>query len=192
MEKFSFSETFINGLFVIEPNIIKDNRGFFMETYNYQDFKEAGLDLIFVQDNHSRSKKGVLRGLHYQIKYPQGKLIRVVRGVIYDVAVDLRKDSPTFLKWFGTLLSDENNKQLCLPPNFAHGFLTLSKEAEVVYKCTDYYRKDDEAGIIWNDPTLAINWPLEIIDEVILSEKDAILPTLTNYSSSPKKHEFSN
>lgn len=178
MEKFNFIETFIKGLYVIEPYVIRDNRGFFLETYNYHDFQEAGLDITFVQDNHSKSYKGVLRGLHHQVKYPQGKLIRVVRGVIFDVAVDLRKDSTTYLKWFGTELSDENKKQLFIPPNFAHGFLTLSEEAEVVYKCTDYYKKDDEAGIIWNDPTIAIEWPIERIKEVILSEKDRKWPLI--------------
>lgn len=181
MEKFNFIKTFIQGLFVIEPYIIKDNRGFFMETYNYQDFKEAGLDINFVQDNHSKSNKSVLRGLHYQVKYPQGKLIRVVKGTVFDVAVDLRKDSPTYLKWFGTELSEINKKQLYIPPQFAHGFLTLSGEAEVVYKCTDYYRQDDEAGIIWNDRTIGIKWPIDKIEEVILSEKDKKWPLIDTF-----------
>ncbi len=181
MEKFNFIKTFIQGLFVIEPYIIKDNRGFFMETYNYQDFKEAGLDINFVQDNHSKSNKCVLRGLHYQVKYPQGKLIRVVKGKVFDVAVDLRKDSPTYLKWFGTELSEINKKQLYIPPQFAHGFLTLSGEAEVVYKCTDYYRQDDEAGIIWNDRTIGIKWPIDKIEEVILSEKDIKWPLIDTF-----------
>ncbi|MBT9151371.1 MAG: dTDP-4-dehydrorhamnose 3,5-epimerase [candidate division WS2 bacterium] len=183
MGKFSFTETFIKGLNVIEPYLVKDSRGFFMETYNYQDFKEAGLDIIFVQDNHSKSNKGVLRGLHYQVNYPQGKLIRVVRGTVFDVAVDLRKDSPTFLKWFGLELSKENKKQLYIPPPFAHGFLTLSKEAEVIYKCTDFYKPDDETGIIWNDRTIGIEWPIDKIKDVILSEKDKRLPLLDNHES---------
>jgi len=172
MAKFKFIETPIKGLIIIEPQAFEDERGFFMETYNYKEFKELGLDVVFVQDNHSRSKKGVLRGLHYQMNHPQGKLIRVIRGKIFDVAVDLRKDSETFLRWYGIELSEENKRQFYIPPGFAHGFLTLSDEAEVLYKTTDYYHPEDEGGIIWNDPEIGIKWPLEGIEEVIISGKD--------------------
>jgi len=172
MAKFKFIETPIKGLIIIEPQVFEDERGFFMETYNYKEFKELGLDVVFVQDNHSRSKKRVLRGLHYQKNHPQGKMIRVISGKIFDVAVDLRKDSETFLKWYGIELSEENKRQFYIPPGFAHGFLTLSDEAEVLYKTTDYYHPEDEGGIIWNDPEVGIKWPLEGIEEVIISEKD--------------------
>ena len=172
MAKFKFIETPIKGLIIIEPQVFEDERGFFMETYNYKEFKELGLDVVFVQDNHSRSKKRVLRGLHYQKNHPQGKMIRVISGKIFDVAVDLRKDSETFLKWYGIELSEENKRQFYIPPGFAHGFLTLSDEAEVLYKTTDYYHPEDEGGIIWNDPEIGIKWPLEGIEEVIISEKD--------------------
>ena len=130
-----------------------------METYNYNDMKEHGLDMVFVQDNQSKSSKGVLRGLHYQIKHPQGKLVRVIRGRVFDVAVDIRKNSPTYGKWFGVELSEENKKQFLISSGFAHGFLVLSDEAEFCYKCTDFYHPDDEGGIAWNDPTIGIVWP---------------------------------
>jgi len=172
MAKFRFIKTPIEGLIIIEPTFFEDKRGFFMETYNYKEFKELGLDVIFVQDNHSRSKKGVLRGLHFQKKYSQGKLIRVIKGKIFDVAIDIRKGSPTSGRWFGIELSEENKKQFYIPPGFAHGFLTISEEAEVLYKCTEYYHPEDESGIIWNDPSLNINWPIEGIEELIISEKD--------------------
>ena len=149
----------IEGLFVIEPTVFKDERGYFMETYNYNDYKEAGIDQIFVQDNQSASKKGVLRGLHFQIHYPQDKLVRVLKGEVYDVAVDLRADSPTFGKWFGVLLTEENKKQFFIPKNFAHGFLVLSESAEFAYKCTDFYHPGDEGGLAWNDPEIGIEWP---------------------------------
>ena len=139
MGKFKFTDTGIDGMFLVEPTVFEDNRGYFMETYNENDFKDAGYDLTFVQDNQSKSSKGVLRGLHLQLKYPQGKLVRVIKGEVFDVGVDLRQDSETYGKWFGTILSDENKKQLFIPPKFAHGFVVLSDEAEFVYKCTEFY-----------------------------------------------------
>ncbi len=172
MGKFKFLEGPLKGLIIIEPTVYKDERGFFMESYNLRDFKEAGCDVIFVQDNHSKSKKGVLRGLHFQKNYLQGKLIRVIRGKIFDVAVDIRKDSPTFGEWYGIELSEENKLMFYIPEGFAHGFLVLSDEAEVLYKTTEYYHPEDEGGIIWDDPDIGIKWPLEEIDEIILSEKD--------------------
>ena len=177
MGQFIFKETEIQGLLVIEPKIFGDNRGYFMETYNYKDFAAAGLDMAFVQDNQSKSRKGVLRGLHFQKKNPQGKLIRVVSGEVYDVAVDLRKSSDTFGKWFGITLSSENKKQLYVPEGFAHGFLVLSDTAEFAYKCTRFYDPDDEGGLLWNDPDLGIDWPMEGIN-VVLSEKDKLNPRL--------------
>ncbi|MCX7845814.1 MAG: dTDP-4-dehydrorhamnose 3,5-epimerase [Dictyoglomaceae bacterium] len=167
-------------MIIIEPTVYRDERGFFMETYNLKEFKELGLNVDFVQDNHSRSKKGVLRGLHFQRKYPQGKLIRVIRGRIFDVAVDIRKESATFGKWYGIELSEENKLMFYIPEGFAHGFLVLSEEAEVLYKTTEYYHPEDEGGIIWNDPDIGINWPLEEIDEIILSEKDKKWERLRN------------
>lgn len=172
MGKFKFRKTDIDGMFVVEPKVFEDNRGYFMETYHENDFKKAGHDLTFVQDNQSKSSKGVLRGLHFQLKYPQGKLVRVIRGKVFDVGVDLRGDSSTYGKWHGEILSDENKKQLYIPPKFAHGFLVLSDEAEFLYKCTEFYHGEDECGIMWNDEDIAIDWPLDEIDEIILSEKD--------------------
>lgn len=172
MSKFKFKETDIKDMFVVEPTVFEDNRGYFMETYQENDFKEAGYDLTFVQDNQSKSTKGVLRGLHLQLKYPQGKLVRVIKGKVFDVGVDLRADSPTYGKWYGEILSEENKKQLFIPPCFAHGFLVLSDEAEFVYKCTEFYHGDDESGIKWDDEDIAIDWPLNEIDEIILSDKD--------------------
>src|SRR5690554_3846402 len=169
---FRFSPLEIPGLFLVEPEVYSDRRGFFFESYNYQDFKRAGLDASFVQDNHSRSEKGVLRGLHFQVKHPQGKLVRTVAGEVFDVAVDLRVDSPAYKKWYGVVLSAENKRQLFVPKGCAHGFLVLSAEAEVIYKCTEYYFPEDEEGIIWNDPELGIKWPLPAGETPILSEKD--------------------
>lgn len=177
MGKFEFIETGIEGMFIVEPTVFEDNRGFFMETFNERDFKDAGYDLKFVQDNQSKSTKGVLRGLHFQIKYPQGKLVRVTKGKVFDVGVDLRSDSDTYGKWFGAVLSDENKRQLYIPPKFAHGFVVLSDEAEFLYKCTEFYHGEDEGGIIWNDEDIGVEWPLDDIDEVILSEKDKLWPT---------------
>lgn len=172
MGQFKFIKTGIQDLFIIEPKVFGDDRGYFMEAYNYNDFREAGLNVQFVQDNQSRSRKGVLRGLHFQKTYPQGKLVRVLQGEVFDVAVDLRKDSPTYKKWFGVVLSGENKVQFYIPEGFAHGFLVLSDEAEFAYKCTDFYHPEDEGGIIWNDHEIGINWPLEGVGEPLLSEKD--------------------
>ena len=149
-----------------------------METYRAEEFKKAGLDFSFVQDNQSKSKKGVLRGLHFQYTKPQGKLVRVIRGEVFDVAVDLRKDSPTYGKWEGVILSEENKKQFYVPEGFAHGFLVLSDEAEFIYKCTNFYDSKDECGILWNDPDIGIKWPVDDINRVILSKKDKEWKTL--------------
>jgi dTDP-4-dehydrorhamnose 3,5-epimerase len=172
MGKFIFTETGIKDMFVVEPTVFEDNRGYFMETFQENDFREAGHDLTFVQDNQSKSTKGVLRGLHLQLKYPQGKLVRVIKGEVFDVGVDLRGDSPTYGKWYGEILSEENKKQIYIPPKFAHGFLVLSDEAEFLYKCTEFYHGEDESGIKWDDEDIAIDWPLDGIDEIILSDKD--------------------
>ncbi len=149
----------IEGLYVIEPTVFGDSRGYFMETYNQNDLREAGLDRVFVQDNQSMSVKGVLRGLHFQKQFPQAKLVRVIRGCVFDVAVDLRASSGTYGKWFGVLLSEENRKQFYIPEGFAHGFLVLSDSAEFCYKCTDFYHPGDEGGLAWNDPAIGIDWP---------------------------------
>lgn len=149
----------IEGLYIIEPAVHGDNRGYFMETYNQNDMKEAGLDMVFVQDNQSMSVKGVLRGLHFQKEYPQGKLVRVIRGRVFDVAVDLRAGSETYGKWYGVELTAENKKQFYISEGFAHGFLVLSDEAEFCYKVTDFYHPGDEGGLAWNDPAIGIEWP---------------------------------
>lgn len=149
----------IKGLCVITPTVHGDTRGYFMETYNQKDMEEAGLTMTFVQDNQSCSTKGVLRGLHFQKQFPQGKLVRVIRGKVFDVAVDLREDSETYRKWFGIELSEENKKQFYIPEGFAHGFLVLSDVAEFCYKCTEFYHPDDEWGLAWNDPLLGVKWP---------------------------------
>lgn len=158
---------------LIEPDIFGDARGFFVESWNRRRFAELGLDLDFVQDNHSRSAKGVLRGLHYQLANPQGKLVRVARGAVFDVAVDLRRSSPHFGRWVGYELSDENGRMLWVPPGFAHGFLTLSDVADFQYKCTAFYAPEDERAILWNDPDIGIAWPLEEGETPLLSGKDA-------------------
>ena len=149
----------IEGLCVIEPAVHGDERGYFMETYNANDMKEAGIDILFVQDNQSMSTKGVLRGLHFQKQYPQTKLVRAIRGAVYDVAVDLRSGSPTYGKYHGELLTEENKKQFLIPRGFAHGFLVLSEKAEFCYKCDDFYHANDEGGLAWNDPEIGIEWP---------------------------------
>ena len=172
MGKITVTPCDIEGLYVIEPTVFKDERGYFVETYNQNDMKEAGLDMVFVQDNQSMSTRGVLRGLHFQKQYPQGKLVRVVRGKVFDVAVDLRADSKTYGKWFGVELSAENMKQFYIPEGFAHGFLVLSDEAEFCYKCTDFYHPGDEGGLAWNDEEIGVKWPLEEGVELIISEKD--------------------
>jgi dTDP-4-dehydrorhamnose 3,5-epimerase len=165
------------GILIIEPSVFKDERGFFMETYQQRRYTEAGIESIFVQDNLSRSVRGTLRGLHYQVKQAQAKLIQVVEGSIFDVAVDIRRGSPYFGQWEGVDLSDENRRQLFLPDGFAHGFCVLSESAYVLYKCTDFYAAEDEGGILWADPDLAIKWP---ISEPLLSEKDSQLPCLAD------------
>lgn len=149
----------IKGLYVIEPTVHGDSRGYFMETYNQNDMKEAGLDMVFVQDNQSMSTKGVLRGLHFQKEYPQGKLVRVIKGSVFDVAVDLRSGSETYGQWFGVELTEENKKQFYISEGFAHGFLVLSETAEFCYKVTDFYHPGDEGGLAWNDPEIGIEWP---------------------------------
>ena len=175
MSNFVFTPTEIEGVFVIEPKVFGDERGYFMETYNDQSFREAGLDYTFVQDNQSSSKKGVLRGLHFQKKYPQAKLVRVLSGEVFDVAVDLRAGSPTYGKWVGVLLSAENHKQLMIPRGFAHGFMVVSDTAVFAYKCDDFYHPEDEGGIMYD--SAGIEWP-EIDGELILSEKDLKHPKL--------------
>lgn len=177
---FEFLRTEIPEVILIKPRVFGDERGFFMETYKKSDFERFGIDTDFVQDNHSKSVKGVLRGLHFQKEpFAQGKLVRCIKGRIFDVAVDIRKNSPNFGKWVGFELSEENKYILWIPKGFAHGFLTLSDEVEVIYKVSGAeYSPENEVGIIWNDPDISISWPLEGIKEVILSEKDKNLPRL--------------
>ncbi len=178
----------IDGLYIIEPQVHGDHRGYFMETWNQRDLEKAGLTMTFVQDNQSMSKRGVLRGLHFQKSHPQGKLVRVIRGRVYDVAVDLRPGSPTFGAYFGIELSEENKKQFYVSPGFAHGFLVLSETAEFCYKVTDFYHPEDEGGIAWDDPDIGIAWP-EAGTPILLSEKDRHHPTLrelTGFSSEKK------
>jgi dTDP-4-dehydrorhamnose 3,5-epimerase len=187
MGNFNFISSKIEGVYIINPACFEDDRGFFMETYNKEDFEDNGLFVEFVQDNHSKSRKGVLRGLHFQYNKPQGKLVRVISGKIYDVAVDLRKSSKTYGDYVSVVLSDENKKQFYIPPGFAHGFVALSEEVEFVYKCTDFYDGSDEGGIIWNDDDINIDWPLDEIGEenLILSPKDidwkSLKETKTNF-----------
>ena len=193
--KVEYNVNGIEGLCVITPAVHGDARGYFMETYNRNDMKEAGLEFDFVQDNQSSSSKGVLRGLHYQIEHPQAKLVRVIRGSVYDVVVDLRKDSPTFGKTHGEILSEENKRQYLIPKGFAHGFLVLSDIAEFSYKCDDFYHPNDEGGIIWNDPDLRIDWPDLVKDlagdysmrdgtPLNLSEKDRNQKSFKDYCGS--------
>ena len=172
MSQIKVTKTQIEGLYIIEPTVHGDERGYFVETYNQKDMKDAGLDMTFVQDNQSMSKKGVLRGLHYQKQFPQGKLVRVISGKVFDVAVDLREKSPTYGKWYGIELSAENMKQFYISPGFAHGFLVLSDTAEFCYKCTDFYHPGDEGGLAWNDSDIAVDWPIEDDTQLIISEKD--------------------
>lgn len=174
----------IKGVCVIEPAVHSDARGYFMETYNANDMKEAGIDLVFVQDNQSASVKGVLRGLHYQLHFQQDKLVRVISGEVFDVCVDLREGSETYGKWYGERLSAENKKQLLVPKGFAHGFIVLSDYAEFCYKVTDFYHPNDEGGIIFNDPDIGIDWPLPEgfgIDDLILADKDRRLPSFKEH-----------
>jgi dTDP-4-dehydrorhamnose 3,5-epimerase len=170
-------QTSIPEVIVLAPPVFTDSRGYFLETYQQKKYAELGISQPFVQDNQSYSTKNVLRGLHFQLRYPQGKLVRVTQGTVFDVAIDIRRNSPTFGKWHGEILSADNRKQMYIPENFAHGFCVLSDSAEFLYKCTDFYVPGDEAGLIWNDPQLGIKWP---IDEPILSSKDAVLPQMAD------------
>jgi dTDP-4-dehydrorhamnose 3,5-epimerase len=194
MSKFKKIETGIKDLVIIEPTVFGDNRGFFMESYSKKEFEEIGLTMEFVQDNHSKSKKGVLRGLHFQIKHTQGKLVRVIAGSVLDVAVDLRRDSKTFGKWYSVLLTAENKRMFYVPEGFAHGFITLEDNTEFQYKCTDYYAPEYDSGIIWNDKDLKIDWELEkygIKEEYLsLSEKDKKLQTFREFVESGVELEY--
>lgn len=170
------SKTLLSGVLIIDPVVHGDKRGFFTETFSVQRYKEAGIPLDFVQDNQSRSQRGVLRGLHAQKQHPQGKLVRCSAGEVYDVAVDIDRNSETFGEYVGVILSDTNCRQLYVPPGYLHGFLVISPTADFEYKCTDYYYPDDEIGVVWNDPDLAIDWPIEVPQ---ISDKDAKLPRLS-------------
>lgn len=175
-------ETSLPGVLVIDPDVFGDARGFFLETWNRERYLQAGFpDVGFVQDNHSRSGKGVLRGLHFQHQHPQGKLVQVVRGAVFDVAVDVRKGSPNFGRWVGCELSEDNHRQLWIPPGFAHGFCVLSEMCDFTYKCTEFYRPPDETGVIWNDQDIGIDWPLQ---SPVLSAKDAAYPCLAEIPDS--------
>lgn len=178
MGNFTFNETKIKDVYIIDVKTYGDNRGYFMETYKESDFKAAGLNYSFVQDNQSSSRKGVLRGLHFQKTHPQAKLVRVIKGEVFDVAVDLRKNSPTYGQWVGVVLSEENKRQFMIPRGFAHGFVVMSDYAEFAYKCDELYHPEDEGGIMWNDPAIGIEWPE--IGEIILSEKDKVHPSLAD------------
>ena len=178
-----FIETSLPGVVLIEPDVFADDRGFFMETYHVERFREHGIDATFVQDNHSRSARGVLRGLHYQEPQPQGKLVRCTRGALFDVAVDIRVGSPTFAKWFGAELSDSNRRMLWVPEGFAHGFCALTDEADLVYKCTALYSRENDRAIFWNDPDIAITWP---VATPVLSPKDAAAPPLSTAAPLPR------
>ncbi|MCF8723681.1 dTDP-4-dehydrorhamnose 3,5-epimerase [Nitrospina gracilis] len=175
-----FIPTELDGVLLIEPVVHEDSRGFFVETYVRSQFKRHGIDVEFVQDNHAKSTQGVLRGMHYQVRHGQAKLVRVVQGEVYDVAVDVRPDSPSYGLWVGRTLSADNRRQLFLPPGFAHGYCVLSKTAEVVYKCSEYYHPEDEGGLIWNDPEVGIDWPVQ---NPVLSEKDRRHPRLKDILS---------
>jgi dTDP-4-dehydrorhamnose 3,5-epimerase len=179
---YQVTTTPIDGVLVLEPKVFGDARGFFFESFNAKDFAQStGLDVEFVQDNHSKSAKGVLRGMHYQVQHAQGKLVRVTQGAVFDVAVDIRKGSPTFGQWFGLELSAENKKQLWVPAGLAHGFLVTSESAEFLYKTTDYYHPEFERSILWNDPAIGIDWPLHLMDgQPLLAAKDAAAQLLAN------------
>ncbi len=187
MGKITVETCHIEGLKVITPTVFGDSRGYFMETYNYNDYKEAGIPDVFVQDNQSASKRGVLRGLHFQKEFPQGKLVRAIRGEVFDVAVDLREGSTTFGQWYGVILSEENKKQFFVPKGFAHGFLVLSDYAEFAYKCTEFYHPNDEGGLMYNDPEIGVEWPIPEDMEVILSERDQKWSGLSAYIASKQK-----
>lgn len=171
-----FTKTFLSEVLIIEPQVFKDGRGFFLETFHHEKYAECGIDRPFVQDNHSHSQQGTLRGLHYQLGHAQGKLVYVVTGEIFDVAVDIRKGSPTFGKWVGVTLSAENKHQIYVPEGFAHGFCVVSETADVMYKCTDIYSPEDEGGVLWSDSEIGIKWP---VNAPILSEKDGQYPNLS-------------
>ncbi|MDE7016293.1 MAG: dTDP-4-dehydrorhamnose 3,5-epimerase [Lachnospiraceae bacterium] len=187
MGKITVETCEIEGLKVITPAVFGDERGYFMETYQYEDFKAVGIDQVFVQDNQSASVKGVLRGLHFQIQYPQDKLVRVLKGEVFDAVVDLRPGSKTYGKWHGVLLSAENKKQFFVPKGFAHGFLVLSDYAEFAYKCTDYYHPNDEGGILWNDPEIGIAWPIPEGTKLIQSPKDTQWGGIKEYTEKYRK-----
>lgn len=180
MGNFSFEQCGgIEGLYLVKPKVYGDSRGYFMETYHYEEFRKAGLDMVFVQDNQSKSTKGVLRGLHYQKEHTQGKLVRVLSGKVFDVVVDIRRGSKTYGRWHGVTLSADEKNMLYVPEGFAHGFYVLSDTAEFAYKCTDYYDPSSEAGIIWNDKTIGIQWPISEGEEPLISEKDGKHPVFT-------------
>ena len=193
MGEFNVERTNIDGLKIITPRIFGDNRGYFVETYAKKDFEAIGITCDLIKDNESFSSRGVIRGLHYQKEFSQSKLVRVVRGAVYDVAVDLRPGSPTFGEYHGVVLTEENQKQFFIPKSFAHGFLVLSPTAKFVYKCDDYYHPDDEGGIIWNDPTVNIDWPLDEIggaENLVFSEKDQKWPTLQEFCKKMNEDGF--
>ena len=174
------SKTPIEGLRVVEPQVFEDARGYFMESYHRRDFADAGIDVEFVQDNQARSVKGTLRGLHFQKRHPQAKLVRVLQGRVFDVAVDIRQGSPTFGRWHGEILDAESRRQFFVPVGFAHGYLVLTDTAVFAYKCSDFYYPDDEGGLLWSDPDVGVEWPLQGIGEPLLSEKDRQMPGLSD------------
>lgn len=176
------TKTTLPGVMLLEPNVFGDQRGFFLETYRRDTLQDAGIDVTFIQDNHSRSTKGVIRGLHYQLTQPQGKLVRVTHGEIFDVAVDVREGSPNFGEWYGTTLNDKNMRMMYIPPGFAHGFMVLSNSVDFIYKCTDYYHPESEQGVLWNDPKIGIKWPTMDIN---LSDKDKTNPLLRQQNKLP-------
>jgi len=186
MGKLTVEKCDIEGVLIITPEVREDSRGYFMETYQKKDFEAVGVNVDFVQDNQSASRKGVLRGLHFQKQFPQDKLVRVIKGAVFDVCVDLREGSKTFGKWMGVELSEENKKQFFIPKGFAHGFLVLSDYAEFVYKCSDFYHPNDEGGIAYNDPDIAVKWPIEEGLELIMSEKDTKWGGLKEYVAERK------
>ncbi|WP_235068992.1 dTDP-4-dehydrorhamnose 3,5-epimerase [Turicibacter sp. TJ11] len=189
MGNFNFIQTKIPDLYIIEPKVFGDDRGYFMESYSQKDFADAGLTMNFVQDNESKSRKGVLRGLHFQTQHTQGKLVRVTQGEVWDVAVDLRKGSPTYGQWEGVYLSAENKRQFYVPEGFAHGFVVTSDEAVFNYKCTDFYAPEYDSGLLWNDEEVGIDWPLEDLGEILLSEKDQKQKTLKELIDLPFIYE---
>ena len=191
MGKITVETCGIEGLKIITPTVFGDERGYFMETYNYKDYAAAGIDMEFVQDNQSMSTKGVLRGLHFQINYPQTKLVRVIKGAVFDVAVDLRKGSATYGKWYGVELTEENKKQFLIPRGFAHGFLVRSEVAEFCYKCDDFYHPNDEGGLAWNDPTIGIDWGVCGEYNGTASAEGYTLPDGTPLSLSDKDQKWS-